>query len=133
MNDRNLDAQVAEKVFGFKWVEWGYSGGPVCRILVTDSIIEARGWVCSPAKPETPVFDDWDKFTAHYSSSISDAFLVVEKMSKLGFTVRLESRPGGVWECTFRNPWQHWQEAETLPIAICRAALSALNSQEANE
>lgn len=77
-----------------------------------------------------------------YSSEVSAAFSVVERMRELG------------WWCQMRTPWggddegdgywagftpqgvtgwngrpDHWTKADTMPEAICRAALEAIKAK----
>ena len=60
-----------------------------------------------------------------YSSDISAAWLVVEKMLERGYWLTLEQNLSDCWQATFSDEYSADHEA-TAPLAICRAALSAL-------
>jgi len=69
----------------------------------------------------------------HYSTSISEAWLVVEEMRKREFVVNIENgRLPDWWLCGFypiEFPEQRTKgeaKANTAPEAICRAALEAV-------
>ena len=65
-----------------------------------------------------------------YSRTISDAWLVVEKMEGGEYQLYLvgPSKGSPVWKCWF-TLWepgiQSWHEGKTAPEAICKAALKA--------
>lgn len=104
---REMDALVAEKL-GIKPTEVGYWLGPIER---------------------------WPNGKEHFwpSSDIGDAWLVVEKMESEWFWFTLGNIvPGSdtiVYEAKFDG--EHGESAyaceDTAPLAICRAALLAVN------
>ena len=105
---RKLDALVAEKVFGYTVEEHG-------------TLYVRRG-------KERGLRDLPD-----YSTDIGDAWLIVEKMRTEGCHVALETRLGGLgW-----SAWFGWKdratdsesEANSPALALCRAALAAMESQ----
>lgn len=137
---RELDALVAEKVMGWRWHRHGEVRG---------------GWVhyASLLPPEStdhrvPVTSD-DALLAkherdtglcpHYSTSIADAWLVVEKMGQtempghVGPTMlhMLRACAGGQWEAQFCSDFGYSQttRAGSAPLAICRAALAVLTER----
>lgn len=75
------------------------------------------------------------KYRASFSTDIAAAWLVMENMRKRGKVVSLtvaEMGEAGPNWCSFDSPfssrheWQS-QQCETMPLAICRAALKALD------
>src|SRR5262245_9196319 len=134
---RELDALIAEKVMGWKWYVGvaNLGSGPKYRYLD-----EPNEW--NPLRPE------WDGVTEmpighpaaqdsrfpYYSDDISAAWLVVEKLTtttKQWFHYEQSSTT-----CTaiFQNDayegWDACSEADTVPLAICRAALKAVSAQQ---
>lgn len=65
-----------------------------------------------------------------YSTDIAAAWTVVEKLGEDGFLLyRVSNRP--IWRAQFNLAeavfdWPGYADAETAPLAICRAALSAV-------
>jgi hypothetical protein len=108
---RELDALVAEKVMG--WTE-----------------VSSRGM---------GIRHDWPKpiqdVIPSYSANMNAAWKVVEKMAKLGYwcQIRNEFEARGGPDCWAgftphsTTGWNgrpdHWTQAETVPLAICLAAL----------
>ena len=66
-----------------------------------------------------------------YSTSIADAWLVVEKMEHDGFEVELIYAPSNGWSVTFEKggqfggSYRNDHQPVTVPLAICIAALAA--------
>ena len=140
---RELDALVAEKVMGIPPLE-------IIRRANGD-FDEIRGWPeCPIDQSEEDAYGALDKpggknlifwFPKTYSTSIADAWLVVEKMGSWhGFTFmvfhekewrRDRDSEALVWRCG----WFEWgwdgpesraaSVADTAPLAICLAALKA--------
>jgi len=109
---RELDALVAEKVMGvLEIIPYGTSEGDFFCVL---GYTQDGGGISEPLK--------------HYSTSISAAWEVVEKVNQqmdLGF---LPDKDGRLqYDCSFgpdnteRNPTCNY--ADTAPLAICLAAL----------
>lgn len=113
---RELDALVATKVLGYtydpeSWVEWGITSPDGNR--------------------------EGELFLRAYSTDIAAALEVVEKMRGDNWRFGCSSREFGTgdnWWAWLENP-PHWEssdtksataEADTLPLAICRAALLAM-------
>jgi hypothetical protein len=105
MTPRELDKQIAEKVFGLETLD---DGGPVaCR--------QPRGsWALCP----------------FYSTAISDAWQVVEAMQKRGYDFSLQGSGYfyASFQCGGKKTGRYW--SEEMPEAICLAALSALDGRE---
>jgi uncharacterized protein (DUF1330 family) len=110
---RELDALVAEKVMGYKigWLtEYGF------KKEFERKVIALKG-------------DRYDNIP-RYSTNISDAWQVVEKVGK-EFLVRkrLEGNDYRAFIITFDNYLGHkeyYAHAKTAPLAICLAALRAV-------
>lgn len=118
MTSRELDAQVAEKVMGWKRdFRLSKSHSEAWRVVaegdVTGQFIQPLSW--SP------------------STSIEAAWEVVEKMQDTDRKFQIESSTGcnGKWGAVFsqyHEPFgEAWGWAETAPEAICLAALKAIN------
>lgn len=122
MENRELDAQVAEKVMG-----WRKDGAM---------------WVT--AEGRTP--DGWDyasrEVLPNFTESISWAWQVVEKMwprmpkTSWGiYRFQLNRRDSGEWVCEFapdaEGDWRSHAvgKADTAPKAICLAALAAVEGK----
>ena len=69
------------------------------------------------------------------STDIAAALQVAEKVaSNLHLWISMRRDPSGVWEVRFGtsfDPWGPWSRDRNLPLAICRAALKAVQYQEA--
>ena len=93
---RELDALVAEKVFG--------------QFIHHIKESPVQGSICDPIP--------------HYSTSIQDAWLVVEK---LDWDIVLDYVVMHGWKVVIKRPdlFQGYGEADTAPEAICRSALEA--------
>lgn len=104
---RELDALVAEKVMGWK-------------PCVTQ---DHPGWV---------YFDSGaggGKIAPAFSTDIAAAWEVVEKLSpRYAIRILNDATPGPSWCCEMAHGYGNdiEVEAETAPLAICRAALEAI-------
>jgi len=106
---RELDALVAEKVMGWVHID---------------------GFVVTMAVPS------WDQGNNVYlevakwnpSTSISDAWLVIEEVTKAGhrnrYPVLWQDKGTDLWACEFGCVQGRW--CDTAPEAICRAALETV-------
>ena len=130
---RELDARIATEVMGLKWPE------DRCRICgwqfakTRDDGCAPNG-DCSMRPMPSPRADE----PAHYSTSISDAWEVVEKMRSIGYWLTLfsnfdsdEYNQQPVWEATFCNGGNNHKGAHltSAPEAICLAALASLGQE----
>lgn len=92
---------------------------------------ESEAWRLTPEQAKEYEYPHDEPTTIHqfsrppYSTSISAAFEVVEKMRGDGFVLRIEN-PVMNWRVTFilGTAWIAW-ESDSLPEAICLAALKA--------
>jgi len=116
---RELDATVAEKVMGFVWDE---SRCRICGWPFGDGVADCTKDSCS-LRPTPKRRAD---APAHYSTSIADAWLVVEEMIKRhperDFHLEHLHDQWGCGNCTD----DVWTSADTAPEAICLAALEAV-------
>ncbi len=138
MTEREMDAEIAEKVMEEKiWVcswypEW--TDPWQCSSTVTfKTKIEAENHLSSVKKCKIPYWANHKVYRTfrlkHYSTKIEDAWLVVEKMfSKTAYTFdHCENYVKLVvaWKGDLITV-----EAETAPLAICKAALAAVTDGE---
>lgn len=123
---RELDARIAKKVMGL----------PECHkrfIKFTISGVQ-NSWDCPVHGPQGCIFPS---YTPSYSTDIAAAWQVVEKLlstTPQGGDIHIEKLGGAGWKvgCCFNQSeggWDGWIEAETAPLAICRAALAAMTGQ----
>lgn len=107
---RALDAEIARRVFGY------FDVGEFEGQLVHGEY-NMNGWPMP---------------TPHYSTDIAAAWTVVEAMQARDLRVVLDSPLGG-WECmTELDNWFHVERADTAPLAICLAALQAVDVSRAS-
>lgn len=112
---RELDALIALQVFGYTLdYEFADTMGAPCVRELRDQ------------------YDEWGMLP-HYSTDMSDAWLVVAKLREREWFFDIGDKPSDldnlksprVWNAfvdrTTRGP-----DADTAPLAICRAALAAL-------
>lgn len=129
---RELDALVAEKVMGATWThQERWPGGPADIMKLPDGsggvlaerrCTDGRVLLAGGLRP--------------YSTSISDAWEVVEKLAEHGFWLRLTFKTvvhddDARWEAWFRCVQagvrgDHVEHEPTAPHAICLAALKAV-------
>ena len=120
MESKELDALVAVKVMGFYWEGKPRGHQYLYQPGGKQAGIKERG--------KEPCYFGNSQFgkpyLPDYSTSISDAWLVVEEMRGRGLDVRVESfqQDEGVviWEAEVGDKWS---DCDTAPEAICMAAL----------
>lgn len=66
-----------------------------------------------------------------YSTSIADAFAVVEKMNTDRCWVEIHNDPSGIWTVAFGSYAPH--TGKSLPEAICKAALASVGQGKQGE
>jgi hypothetical protein len=127
---RELDAMVAERVMGWRWLNYRWHDGTSKQLLwPSDADEQPRG-------------DDFDRlydgrlvpWDINYSTDIAAAWQVVEHFhEQRGWFVSIQSDGGwnfhnnGTtkgWEVTIGREGEAF--APTLPLALCRAALKAV-------
>jgi hypothetical protein len=120
---RELDRLIAEKVFGWRNLEWHKANHD-------RRFYSPEGWY-----GEGP--DDKCFLAERYSTDIRDAWQVVEKLREGKLDVMLGTCDGG-WHCriaTDAGTPSFWREVadeveDTAPLAICGAALETLADKE---
>lgn len=139
---RELDALVAEKVMGFKRFnqppdyDGNYGGEPV--LFPPGVVPEKSGWQWPPKGRVSMT-----SLTPRYSTSIADAWQVVEKLRKEMCCLKFYSDHDYIWECygikddddeDHNNlcivTYKIYAQSESLPHAICLAALKAVGSHD---
>lgn len=105
---REIDAIVAEKVMGTPFRKPGH--GPCCTCQVC-------GW-------------DFDNCQCGYSTDIEKAWRVVEKLAPV-FYWKIGTEPVQRTYCQFWTPGHEAviAYADTAPLAICKAALKAMEGR----
>jgi len=119
---REMDALIAEKIFGKVKCQ------AKCHNPGVRAWLDGRYCYALPGSPQ-----DGAELLL-YSHDISAAWEVVEKM---GMIMDLFYRPdvipkwaGNKWYCKFEcHDRQGYSSAETLPLAICRAALKTIEEK----
>lgn len=127
---RELDAEVAEKVMGFRW--WENSANGLCYLLRETprrSRNEATNaiWVECAAQPVDFARRWYSDGVPCFSTDIAAAWLVVEKLRGMDCGVHLNCYVTS-WDCEIVNPGGLScvvRDQPTAPLAICLAALKA--------
>jgi hypothetical protein len=150
---RELDAEVAEKIFDWRWfARLDFDDDPdtpsnTAWLFPADSEerdtggkglfgepITVRHGVVGPFTPCKPRKKSWACNAPRYSTDIKDAWEVVEMMLAQGWHFNLECEPeSGESPCAMfykgRDSYgerdAHSMSATTVPLAICLAALKA--------
>jgi hypothetical protein len=127
---RELDALVAEKVMGAEWDEQWAVGYSILKFREDVRHLVTHDWACEKKQvnPACP----------HYSTDIAAAWLIVERLrpaedTRYGVTIESD---GAGWYCTVEDADVEWDDpahtsvayGETLPLAICRAALASVGA-----
>lgn len=146
---RELDAEVAEKVFGapatvtlYAWADRKKREHPRLRVPDFPDAFKLKfGIDCG-----SYVREDGTKFTGccrtipHYSTDIAAAWEVVEKLHKHFDTVTVSLRLDGITvdigDAEATMPIVHAYDdyrSSTVPLVVCRAALAALTPTGENQ
>jgi hypothetical protein len=132
MQDREIDALVAEHVMGWRWVEHGGFDWIVPPDVVPDIAFFMWGHRIHDDKPQFS--GEFENVLPHYSTDIAAAWKVVEAMRAAGYSVSIGYYANGCdVGITARNSRAGWEavrpvyggHADTAPRAICIAALRA--------
>ena len=129
LSDRPLDLAVAEHVFGWRWRKSSKSGKR-CLFLPTGW----PDWFTTPANGNEPIVSDIESVLSgilpHYSTTGDGLLAVMSQMAELGWSYWLEDTEH---YCRFSRSDRPDAEAtaETVPMAVCRAALIAVWSNPA--
>lgn len=127
---REMDALIAQHVFGWRWQRCEYIGpSPVSQPVVRYNLMlpgsEAETWRCTPSDDRTKhkILADYQPT---YSTDIEAAWKVAEKFAPY---FRLDARGYGEgnWGCTIWTGYAEVHEyGPTAQVAVCRAALIAI-------
>ncbi len=122
---RELDALVSEKVMGWVWIafEIAHTTDVVRRPYPGDSWDVQHG---RRADFTEPIAYGWDSNLPHYSTDIAAAWRVVDRRKgEYTFILSYNQHEHTWWVCF--DPVNHYEaRADTAPLAICRAALKAV-------
>jgi hypothetical protein len=130
---RELDALVAEKVMGWhvERFKFEYDGH------ISDSMV----WITDPKRKDDPPYERQDVTInpKPYSTDMSAAWEVVEKLIEKWESVSIRSNEKGSWEFYFStwgfqkpNPFRFESAWLSAPHSICLAALTALSEGQEN-
>jgi hypothetical protein len=126
---RELDAAVAERVMGWRWVMW--NGGRRHVLLPPDEVaLYSPELVLDSHDPDISKTMGVPKYSIVWDA----AGLVIEEMRRQGYRFELRSPgPGRIdWSAIFSREEDNlgiWMDG---PGAICRAALNAKEAENAN-
>lgn len=134
---RELDALIACRVLNAP-------GRFVPRVRINEEWVEQETWLADGFEPEDPPGGCYaGEAPIPYSKWIFHAWTVVEHMDRISYWCQMQTpfQPGGLYYAGFTphatTGWNrmpdHWTGAETLPLAICRAALMAVTENEADK
>lgn len=132
LSGRELDAAVAERVFGWRWWRSTLRFSTEVRRALMQPELKNDEWQLADGTEE--IFSGPYIFVSHYSTSIAAAIEVVEQVGKRGFQVSIVNplKVGTLAADNIRVWWVQFAdlscaefeaESDSLPEAICRAAL----------
>lgn len=133
LSDRELDALVAERVMGYRWWSTRLRFSTDVRRALHHAGFANDEWWLSDGTEE--MFGDGpsNPFMSNYSTNISAAMEVVERMKQLGWRLILVNTQDGPWLARFVGFQRVEGEADNMDAsrAICLAALQATASASA--
>ena len=103
----DIDKRIAEEVMGWEFHCLGLGDNPRYRTGSTNA--HPSGYNL--------------EYLPHFSTDIKATFLVVEKMREDGYTFLLYDNEDGDWFANFGETIETAVAEETIPMAICLAAL----------
>lgn len=130
LDDRKLDEIIAEKVFEWRWVQT--SGNNKMRPF----FLQKSEWSVYLPHAQKAVKSEYDipERVPHYSTSIADAWAVLEAMRERGYIPTVNYHvDDSRWHCSLRFEPKllaadYFHGYGTAPQAICEAALSAVGA-----
>lgn len=144
---RDLDALVAEKVFGWKRYRFAAGGprGDENKYWLNhpdDKQLDGTGVVEADANDEP--YLDWVRYVPNYSTYVAEGWRVLEWMSEHGHRPEVGFAGGVDYDhqdgvrvtyydhANYMRTGSGWTAAwgETMPLAACRAALAAVESRQ---
>ena len=132
---RELDAKIAEKVFGFQWKKTpkDYDGLYGDEDILVPLDIDHDKWQYPPKGRLSPHF-----WVPKYSTDLREAWRVFEKFHSRYLFWNPDLVKG--WECKLSNTRETakaagkpYVYAESAPVAICLAALFAIGNGQLSE
>jgi hypothetical protein len=122
---RELDIEVAEKIFGFQWM---VTESMPDRFLVgPDETYFLAQAGCKPAPIDSPIAYRPYETVPHFSTDIAAAWTVVEHMAKDGWYYEILNSGDEVYVIFCQDPEDPYSgSASTASEAICKAAIAAL-------
>lgn len=132
-NPRSIDALIAEHVMGWKLCFYD-TGKYASTPDDYENASSNDGWLW---EGRTDI--DLEAWQFRPTTSIADAWLVVEKMKEKGLHCDIVVRVNGHYGCEFEDRYcigEHdtlYSEGDTAPMAICLSALKALGVEVLNE
>lgn len=124
---RALDALVAEKVMGYRW--------RVPAGMGAELLDSPHGYPAALRYPDGELRDS--SLLPHYSTDIAAAMPVLDHMAGPGFRVDIRAHGSGQYDVAWfamneDGSWSYLAEetdCDSLPLAICRAALAAMEAR----
>jgi hypothetical protein len=125
---REMDGLIAEKVLGWFWKKVppdadGKNYGSCLVSKTLSDLLDSGDW-------DWPKKGKIDKYAycKNYSTNISDAFEVVNTKAQQ-YTIKEPSNNGNVFVMIQIATKQGMATADTVPLAICRAAILATSEE----
>jgi hypothetical protein len=127
---RELDAEVAERVMGFRRVVamlWSHTEEAGADVPILVPPWEPGEWNFVNRRI------DELHFVPHYNTKIADAWQVIERMEYRGYQWQMECWDDGRYACRFyrvqpASDAEGWKAGRDVPRVICRAALAAIDT-----
>lgn len=130
---RDMDMLIAEKVMGWHKGNYVFSSGKTIGECDDDWLDADGRFMCGIAREgEYEDDEDFNLLHWHPSESILWAWEVVEKLISMKWEFYTE-RVGVLWWVLFENDCNildRCAEADTAPLAICRASLLAVMEEK---
>lgn len=133
--ERELDAAIAVQVMGYIPVWGDFWRGAVCPGKWNCAVSRADAWAFpynghGVRAPDGKFYCTQEVYAWNPSTDIANAMKVVEKMREQGYGAVMADNMGGTpWSVDFVGTADvHEGDADTLPEAICRAALATVNA-----
>ena len=131
---REIDRLVAEHVMGYSVYHYDKDYAKNCYYMLMDGEFSPFLVNEGERQTETEAWDDAPMF----SQDIAAAWMVVEKMRQIGYSITLMGQTGTfytVYICSWHAPdtQQARQDAPTAPLTICMAALKVVGVEVPKE
>jgi len=130
MSDDEINIAIATKVMGWTTVRVQKNFWTVESHLIPPGCEQTPHTVCRYSQDGVTVMPILDGGFPNYSTSISDAWRLLERLKASMFVAVYASRSGFEVSIIVSNDKVVVQDADTAPMAICRAALAALDGED---